>query len=83
MRTVYKYALDFSCEIPQGAKLVHVGKDPNNVFCAWFEVETENPTATVTFHMVGTGNQIPPGAQHIASLVGDPFVWHIYAEGLK
>ena len=83
MRTVYKYALDQQHKIPHSAKLVHAGRDPQGALCAWFDVDTDNSSATVEFMIIGTGQEIPRGAQHVLSTIDDPFVWHFYAVGLQ
>ena len=79
MRIVYKYALDQTHKIPHSANLVHAGRDPQGDLCAWFDVDTSNSTETVSFQVIGTGQEVPYGARHIITTNDGPFMWHFYA----
>jgi len=79
MRTVYKYDLTEIHKIPHSATLVHAGRDPAGELCAWYDVDTSNSPQTVAFQVIGTGQEIPRGAQHVITTKDGPFMWHFYA----
>ena len=84
MNTIWKYPLEITdyqeIEMPQGARLLHVGLDPAGVPCVWAEVVTDSrPKKIVPLYVVGTGNPVPFGAsEHVGSFNDGPFVWHVY-----
>lgn len=79
MRTVYKYSMSGTHQIPHTSKLVHAGRDPSGDLCAWFEVDTDNSCETIAFQVIGTGLEVPHGARHIITTNDGPFMWHFYA----
>lgn len=82
-RKVWKYLLlehDSTLEIPSGAVLRLVGRDPMRGCPAlWFEVDPEAETRKRRFLVHGTGHEIR-GAQHVGSAICGAYVWHIYEE---
>lgn len=82
MRTVYKYPLEGEVNtipLPDGAKVVSVGEDPNHVVCVWIELyETGQVKRDRTFRWYGTGHPIPDQATHCGSIVTGPLVLHLY-----
>lgn len=88
MNTVYKYPLREAIGnvnaigMPEGAKIIHVGLDPNGACCLWAEVNTLRFLVQRKFVIVGTGHSLDDPifdpSKHVGSLVDAPFVWHIY-----
>lgn len=44
----------------------------------WVEVDPDAPEEYVTFHIVGTGWDIPSGLDYIGTLQDGPYVWHFF-----
>jgi hypothetical protein len=67
--------------MPRYAVPIHVGHDPGGIACLWAMVDPREERETVTFQLVGTGDEIPadiyPG-DHVGSWVDGPFVWHLF-----
>lgn len=78
-RTIYKYSLSETHQIPHSAKLIHAGRDPAGELCAWYDLDTSNSPETVSFELVGTGHEVPRGASHVVTIYDGPFVWHFYS----
>lgn len=86
---IYKYQLklerdEFGKEVismPNGAKIIHIGTQLDKI-CIWAEVTPDNPVEDRTFHVVGTGHDLPESfaytATHLGTVHLPPFVWHIY-----
>lgn len=91
MKTIWKEPLTpdnareslFHLELPKGAKVIHVGPDPEGGNCVWFEFERKNGDNKVprTLEIFGTGHLIPPLSTHILSFKSGPFMWHLYDHG--
>lgn len=83
MRAVHKYPVfvapgaSCSVKLPAGAKPVLFGKQGEQ-WCLWAEVETDQPMIEREVHIVGTGWDVPVGAEHVSSWQDEPFVWHAY-----
>lgn len=87
MRTVYKYKLNrgtfdvSEVQIPSDAKIVLFDVQNHGLYI-WAEVETDNPTVTRRFRVMGTGwelSELPVYTlRHRASIQKDSFVWHLY-----
>lgn len=87
MKTIYKYALHLidgmqDVVLPECADIVHFGADPIGQISIWAEVDTRAPHEVRNFAIVGTGHTIPDGAEHMASCIQGPFVWHLYESAL-
>ena len=86
-RAVWKYLLKISSaeqvlELPLGAKMVHVGLDPGASEggpTVWAEVDPDEARMIKhRFWVHGTGHDIPPGRDHLGSVIDPPFAWHVY-----
>lgn len=67
-------------QLPFGAKVVHVDRDPGNpgAVAVWFECDPVEVMTGTLLWLVGTDHEIPGLLQHIGTAVIDPFVWHVY-----
>jgi hypothetical protein len=84
MKTIHKYILsDAANKVPTfaGARFIHVANQREQI-AVWAEVNTLERECMRTLHVVGTGHQAPPFAEHVGSALvdGGTFVFHIYAE---
>lgn len=78
-RVVWKYEVsDGMTAMPPGAEIVHAGPDPDGVACVWALVDPHAWNEHRSFHIYGTGHEVPAGALHIGSWVEGPFVWHLF-----
>ena len=84
MRTIYKYRVDIGgstyVSLPSGYFIKHVDMQQDDL-CFWAEVDRNEKTESVEFRVVGTGHQIPDGAQYVGTAQSPPFVWHLYKMG--
>lgn len=89
-RVIYKYPLPglgsmAEVEVHRYAKALHVGLDPNDVPCIWFEEVLEQPMEERTLLTIGTGIafEIDPKTtnKYIGTFSVGPFVAHIYQLG--
>lgn len=85
MKTIYKYPLaliDYQIvTLKTGAKLIHVGLDPQGVPCLWALVNIQESPSEWQLWIVGTGNQMPPGEKnHVGSFTQGPFMWHVFTQ---
>lgn len=73
----------FHFQMPKGAKVVHLGNDPQGRECVWIEFDSiqEFNLCTRMFQIFGTGHLIPPLSTHLRSWVNGPYVWHLYDHG--
>lgn len=84
MKTVYKYPFPVSDKVsffaPMGPVLMVAmqGDQP----CLWIDIFTEHEKVLRTFHVFGTGHEIPdsPALKHVGSFQQDVFVWHVYED---
>lgn len=86
MKTIWKFPLEITdhqkLALPNGAKPIHIGLDPQQRFCLWAEIDSYE----VIWHeheifVVGTGNPIPKEVEHyMGSFCSGVFVWHVYAK---
>ena len=56
-KTVYKYSLQDSIELPKGAEILKIGTQNNN-FVLWALVDPTNEKEWRTFQLIETGNSI-------------------------
>ena len=87
MRTVWKYALDWT-PAPQPLmipymSLVLLGPHiavQNDVICLWAEVDTEREPQEYVFHVRGTGHEVPPDVDYLGSCLhrDGSLVWHVF-----
>ena len=83
MKTIYKYPIKITDEqeitMPQGAKVIHAGRDPEGTPCVWAQVDTEAKPEPVSILVYGTGNPMKyEPLAHVGSFNQGPFVWHVY-----
>lgn len=84
MRTVHKFVLtevSNDVEMPRGARFLHVDNQRESI-TFWAEVDTRQPSCVRHLYVVGTGDEVPPFAEHIGSclMAGGTFVFHLYAD---
>jgi hypothetical protein len=87
MNTVHKYVLQTpvsSVDTYEGARFLHVANQHEQI-CVWAEVNTLERECVRTLFIVGTGHEVPKGADYIGSALvdGGSFVFHIYAEAQR
>ncbi len=84
MRCIYKYRLPHfwiqSVEMPKGSRVVHVGQQDGTP-TLWVLVDTEAPTCSRLFKVMGTGGEIDKTDVYLGTCFVDRFVWHIFEEG--
>ncbi len=86
MRTVHKYQLSDESGVNvinthASARVVHVAMQ-HDVITAWVEIDTEDRPATMTLHVIGTGQSIPvPDVEHVGTAItaSNNLVFHVYA----
>ena len=82
MKTIYKYPLEYVMEIPEGAKLLWIHKDPNENMCLWAEVDTDKPVEKLYCTLIGTGwpieDTLKNGYKYFSSFLDGAYVWHVY-----
>lgn len=90
MNVIYKYLIPLRAsevvhtfDLPQGAKVVHVGAQDQENVLIWVEQQEKAFAHGVrqrSFRVYGTGHPIDPVEvkEHVGSVVIDPFVWHVY-----
>lgn len=82
MKEVWKFelrlALDFTLDMPTGARLLHVGSQDGESML-WAEVNPQNDRERRQFHCHGTGHEVPEdGRSYIGTVVEPTWVWHFY-----
>lgn len=85
MKSVLKFVLDVrmpTLRMPDGAKIVHVGHQPERMLehqvALWAECDTDAEEIERAFVVVGTGNPLRSGVEHVGSALAGSFVWHVY-----
>ena len=83
MGTIWKYSITAGVtehQIPQGAKALYVGPDPEGTACCWFFVMPDQPLETRQIVLFGTGHEIPAVAvrDFVGTLLAGEFVWHVF-----
>lgn len=83
MRTVHKYVLtetEATVHTFERTRFLHVADQYGRV-TVWAEVNTLERECSRTLHVVGTGSEVPAGADYIGSAVmaGGTLVFHVYA----
>ena len=63
--------------LPRGAEVVLVGKQGPQ-WVIWFRVDPIAVEEQRAFQVVGTGQEVPPGASHCGSFQDGSFVWHVF-----
>jgi hypothetical protein len=82
--TVWKFTLDFPAEtqripMPAGAQVLHVAFQDGH-FRMWALVDPAADTEERWFAVVGTGQDVPAGGQHVGSVgwMRGGFWWHVF-----
>jgi len=83
-RTPLRYMIEVNDEHQQfpAGKVLHLSEQrgrsgPEHLIEVWIEVET--PVSDLqTVQVIGTGQPIPDGAEHLATTLDGSFVWHLY-----
>lgn len=64
--------------LPFGARPIHVDGMMGRLV-VWMECDSEAEEVGFVFIVLVHGAEIPPGAQHVGSVVlGDRYDWHVY-----
>ena len=90
MKTIWKYEIPlkkmFSLYMPRRPQIKHIAMQGDTP-CLWAIVDTDAPNAPRTFHVVGTGHQMPEvepleycGTFHGFGGFGEPLVFHVFVE---
>ncbi len=85
MRTIYKYPIaappcdPFNLDMPAGAIVRHFASQ-HGVVTIWAEVDTDAqpPHTPRRYAVYGTGQELVPGAAHVATAICGLFVWHLF-----
>ncbi len=78
MRTIHKYLLAETIEMPAGASVLTVQMQNDQPYI-WAEVDTDRPMETRHFEIVGTGHAISSlSIDYVGTVQAGPLVWHIY-----
>lgn len=93
MKTIYKYKLEVTrrqiIDVPNIAKVLHVGLDPWGDICVWIELWTEwlgEEKMGMKIRMFNTGGSIIPDEGgysaicHIGTVAKGDYVRHFYRE---
>jgi hypothetical protein len=82
-RTIWKFQVEFSNDpfdvvVPSSeARLVHFAIQDDKP-TLWFILDRDAAGETLyTYHIAGTGHDIPDGFLHEMTTVAPPFVWHL------
>lgn len=81
---IFKYELplsaDFELDLPEGAKVVHVGLEPSMLvgLRLWALVDKNAPMKTRRFSVLGTGQEFHHEATYLGSVITSPFIWHVF-----
>lgn len=86
-QTVWKYSLPCAgvnrLLLPTGAQVLHVASQ-NDDLCLWVQVDPERSVVWRTFHVVGTGHDLPSDAVlrfvGTAMLFAGSLVLHVFEE---
>lgn len=77
MKTIHKYQINNSIDIPKGFEIVKFTKD---FMWAIVDTATDNARVTIEVAAYGTGWELPYGTEYnyIDTLFDGPFVWHYF-----
>lgn len=79
MQKILKYAVNEVMELPAGAQILRVGSQ-EGVSYLWALIQDNAPMVTRKFKIVGTGHQVKPGLDFIATWEDRHFVWHLFED---
>lgn len=89
MKTIHKFQIplkeEVAISIPGFQRILRVDQQ-RGTLCLWAGVDLDNPAPTViNLAVVGTGHRLPDNYDwetHLATVIVEPFVWHIFRERL-
>lgn len=88
MKRIFKYELlvsdssTWNLKLPRGAKILAFGNQGNPaIIVLWAEVDpAEVAKDTWRFSIYATGDAVPDGLMHMASVWARPYMWHVYSQ---
>lgn len=86
MKTIWKFPIEvtdrFELVLPVGARVIWVAAQGPEGAVLWAEVDTDAPTETRRFRLVGTGHALVEGLEYLGSfqLLSGSFVGHLYED---
>ncbi len=81
MKTIWKFPMPAPrcvIDMPAGAQVIRVSRQPPSNICIWAIVESDNATEKRLFAAVGTGHAIPLDGRYLGTWDDGPFVWHLF-----
>lgn len=81
--TIWKFPIAIAghqtIEVPDPAKVLHVGFDPAGTPALWILVNPDLPKHSLPVFVVGTGDKKPlSAANYVGTFVEDIWVWHVF-----
>lgn len=67
-------------KMPEGARFLHAGLDPQNTLCVWMLVDPTAPPEIRHFYSYGTGWDVDPGQQYLATVNVGQYMWHLFED---
>ena len=81
MKKVFKYELKHgeAIKLPKSHEVVHAGMQNAKPYI-WAEVYCEDSPICerLGYVICATGQELPPFACHVKTIMDGPFVWHVY-----
>lgn len=81
MKRILKYPVQAfqstALALPVDARVVRFAPQ-HGALQLWVEQRVDAPPDNRTFHVVGTGHQVPDDARYIASCEDGQYIWHLY-----
>lgn len=81
MRRIFKYRVPVGppveIRMPAESWLLHVAMQ-DGVPTIWLQVVEDDRFVVRRLVALGTGNEVPDGANFVGTAVGPVFVWHVY-----
>lgn len=89
-KRIYKYTIEHQryltgdtvrqVMLPTRRRVLHAGLQ-DGWLCVWAEVLVpQGEESEHTFHIVGTGFEVPTRGDYLNTVFDRPFVWHVYME---
>lgn len=83
-RTVWKYQLEDTLEMPEGARILTAAVQVHGRISMWAAVDPDAPVAIRRFRTVGTGRPLPTDVAlaYVATVLmnGGDFAYHVFEE---
>jgi hypothetical protein len=82
MNTIWKFQISAwgpttHVNVPRGARLIRFAMQ-GAVPTVWAIVDPKAEQVSRTFHIVGTGQSVPDGANYVGSTEDGSFIWHLF-----